>query len=157
MKKAEKETIIRSVGRRCRGSHSGLGTALKRFEREKAAAEVAVARGNESQQAAVERAQADIAAITEAAEGLNDPTVAQVVVALLDSGARDLAVRLDKRAREGCGQDINDLILAHPLDGLPKAEECPGCGRLVTWTPQDLDGADEVPEGFAHLFEEDDA
>lgn len=64
----------------------------------------------------------------------------QVVIEKLEAGDLEAARRADAANRERCGQDINELILAQPLDGEPKEAECPGCGRSVRWTPVALDG-----------------
>lgn len=36
---------------------------------------------------------------------------------------------------KGCGQDVNDLILAQPLDGQFHEVACPKCGVRQHWTP----------------------
>jgi hypothetical protein len=35
--------------------------------------------------------------------------------------------------RQGCGADVNDLILGNPLDGCEHAAECPNCGAPISW------------------------
>lgn len=39
----------------------------------------------------------------------------------------------DLGATRGCGQDVNDLILAAPLDGREHSAPCPRCGITHTW------------------------
>lgn len=39
----------------------------------------------------------------------------------------------DLGARRGCGQDVNDLMLAAPLDGQEHSAPCPKCGTTHTW------------------------
>lgn len=36
--------------------------------------------------------------------------------------------------RQGCGYDINKLILKHPLTEGSYEDKCPQCGRIVRWT-----------------------
>ncbi len=42
---------------------------------------------------------------------------------------------LDEGCRQGCGFDVNALILAHPLDGRQRVVTCPQCGVEITYTP----------------------
>ena len=87
--KAEKEAIIRSIKRRCRGPLS-------------------------------EEGKADLQAA-------------------FDAGNLDLARRMDREGRPGCGADTNDLILSEALDGKQHAGECFACGAEQTWRPAPLD------------------
>jgi hypothetical protein len=40
---------------------------------------------------------------------------------------------LDANARKPCGQDVNDLILAAPLDGEDHVVACPACGVAISY------------------------
>lgn len=43
------------------------------------------------------------------------------------------ARRLSAEGREGCGSDINALILANPLDGQEHTVNCRRCGQEITY------------------------
>lgn len=93
MKKTEKEKIVRSVQRTCKGPLSDQAAGMK---------EALIAGGD-------------------------------------FSGAREA----DRIGRQGCGQDVNDLIVAH-LDkpGQTLDVECPGCEREIAMTIPVFDDAD---------------
>lgn len=46
----------------------------------------------------------------------------------LKNGDLESAKLIDSNERRSCGFDVNDIILANPLDGKAYAYQCPGCG-----------------------------
>jgi len=59
----------------------------------------------------------------------------EITTRLLSDGALDKARALDTNARTPCGQDVNDLILASPLDGAERVITCPRCGTTMSYRP----------------------
>ena len=133
----EKEAIIRSIGRPCRGK--GWFTREERIElwarlRNK------VARGEtEDLQEFHGTVMFDLAE-----KGVN----LDHLPALPDGGMADvnqlhgiIARTIDQRV--GCGADFNDAILAQPLDGEEHIGKCLKCGLEISYRPPNLDGAKE--------------
>lgn len=61
----------------------------------------------------------------------------------LAGGHTELARRLDRDNREGCGMDFNEVVLAGPFDGEEHAYECPKCGVEGTYVAPDLTISEE--------------
>lgn len=57
------------------------------------------------------------------------PKEAQVEIKkLLAEGKEAEARALDRRSRQRCGSDFNDVILSNPLDGQSRSYTCLQCG-----------------------------
>lgn len=55
-----------------------------------------------------------------------------------------MAAAVDEISRAGCGQNVNDLICAGPLDGTEQEAACPKCGLLLTWRAPRFDSDTET-------------
>ena len=66
---------------------------------------------------------------------------AKVVAALVREGRTADAQQADAAGRQGCGYDVNELILSEPLDGKDHSAPCPNCGRTISWRAPRFDSA----------------
>lgn len=87
----------------------------------------------------------EVRSIRRTCMGPLDPEAAELKAQLLEAGDLEGARLANRVGRPGCGQDINDLIVAH-LDepGEELEEECPGCKRTVAFTVPVFDDDDRA-------------
>lgn len=140
MKKTQEqiEQEVRAVGRMCRGPHrrkvaavvKDLAKAIKAAPDSEVALEGGAGWYNE-----------DVSAILLACK-----TTQEVVAVLLEAGQYAAASFCDAAARRpGCGQDVNDLMLAAgKFDGEEQEVECPRCKTVIKYTPANYE-ADVEP------------
>jgi hypothetical protein len=80
-----------------------------------------------------EEATAVVSAVTRRCRGGLDPESLAAKNAALQLSAHKAAQAIDTACRTPCGQDLNAVILAGPLDGEEHAYECPGCGNAGSY------------------------
>jgi hypothetical protein len=57
----------------------------------------------------------------------------ELINAALEKNDRVRASELDAEGREGCDQDVNDLIIKGGLDGKEHDAACPRCKQKISW------------------------
>lgn len=146
MTKDAVEQEIRAIGRRCRGPHRrSVAVCMKEL--------VATVMRDPTGQIAregIDDADAPTWLDADAIEVLRAcKTTREVVVVLLDQEKKFAAKLIDHAARQpGCGQDVNDLILAAgQFDGEEHEVECPRCETTIKYTPANYEA--EVEPGEA--------
>lgn len=63
-----------------------------------------------------------------------------LIGALLAHGEAELARMYHRYCRQGCGYDLRELIVRHPLDGQEHMAPCPQCHRMFSWVPPKYGG-----------------
>jgi hypothetical protein len=146
MKRAEAVTIIRSIGRPCRGPHVLTVAAVV------ALLAAAIDRDRATKVAFLGNDENDPSELPDPLFGedheapwfdedfekslLACKTTHAVKLAVLEAGHGHAASFVDTVARDrGCGVDFNDVLVAGPLDGKPRSTTCKGCGVTVNYTP----------------------
>lgn len=83
------------------------------------------------------------------AEGKEPGSFARLVRArcseLIEKEQDREASALDDCCREGCGHDLNEVILSKPLDGLARTVKCPKCGQDISYTPAEIEIVPDTP------------
>lgn len=138
--KAEAETVVRAIERRCRGPRSTSLPRVRLLER----MGFTVQRGPDGGLAAIippanlvleEPAARVLFGYPHDASTLPDAAIDELLHGLFALGERTLASAVDAAARgNSCGYDLNDTILAQALDGEDHPATCPRCGTDLSYT-----------------------
>lgn len=134
----EQEQEQRAIGKRCRGPHVRSVAAVVK---ELTAAVVANPKGDAATEGGEGWLTADVHALLSASTSTRE-----LVTTLLENGFRAAASLCDAAARgPGCGQDVNDLIIAAGhFDGEPHEVTCPQCKTVIKYTPTNYDAEAEA-------------
>ena len=113
----EAEAVVRAIEKKCMGplksmSERSIRGLLRRL--------------SEDTSFPPDERKAAVAVVEAAAKQGAD--AAGIIAALRGEGLVSAAQVANALFRAGCGQDVNDLILAGPLDGEEHRYTCPACG-----------------------------
>lgn len=146
MKRSEAVAHIRLVERRCRGPHvamvaEAVALLAAAIDRDRAAKASFLANPENDPDELPDPLYGedhDAPWFDEAFEKtlLECPTTKGVATRLLEGGHDAAASFVDTVARgDGCGADINALIVAGPFNGEPASAACPKCKTVIRFTP----------------------
>jgi len=120
--RAEADAVVRAIGRTCTGPFKSMSERTFREFLKRVGEDTAFTK--EERESAIAIAQRAATAQADAAG---------IVAAFRTQGHVQGATLANSMFRAGCGQDLNEVILAGPLDGDEHLVPCPGCGREVSY------------------------